>query len=63
MPDGELTTAAYRLLFDVAPYFEADQVDSFYGEVTIAFNVKDASQHYHVPLLLSPHGYSTYRGS
>ena len=38
-------------------------VESFYQEVTIAFSVKDASQHYHVPLLLSPFGYSTYRGS
>ena len=64
MPDGgPLTIGTYRLIFDVGPYFEAKRVDSFYGEVTIAFNVKDASQHYHVPLLLSPFGYSTYRGS
>jgi 5-hydroxyisourate hydrolase len=60
---GTLTTGTYRLTFDVGPYFEGKRVDSFYGEVTIAFNVKDASQHYHVPLLLGPFGYSTYRGS
>ena len=64
MREGEsLTTAVYRLTFEVGPYFAGRHVDSFYQEVTIAFTVKDASQHYHVPLLLSPFGYSTYRGS
>ena len=53
----------YRLVFDVGPYFTDKKVDSFYQEVSIAFTVKDAAQHYHVPLLLSPFGYSTYRGS
>ena len=62
--EGEsLLPAVYRLIFDVGPYFGDRQVDAFYQEVTIAFIVKDASQHYHVPLLLSPFGYSTYRGS
>ena len=64
IPDGgPLTAALYRLTFEVGPYFRNNQVDGFYQEVTIAFIVKDASQHYHVPLLLSPFGYSTYRGS
>lgn len=64
IPDGEqLVAAVHRLTFDVGPYFGEQQVDSFYQEVTIAFNVNDVSQHYHVPLLLSPFGYSTYRGS
>ena len=64
VPEGEsLTAAVHRLTFDVGSYFSASHVDSFYREVTIAFDVKDASQHYHVPLLLSPFGYSTYRGS
>jgi 5-hydroxyisourate hydrolase len=49
----------YRLIFDVAAY----NGDAFFPEVTIAFEIRDASQHYHVPLLLSPFGYSTYRGS
>lgn len=53
----------HRLTFDVAPYFKENNVESFYQEVTIAFSVKNASEHYHVPLLLSPFGYSTYRGS
>ncbi len=63
-PEGEpLIAAAHRLTFDVEPYFQEKQVDGFYQEVSIGFVVKDASQHYHVPLLLSPFGYSTYRGS
>ena len=53
----------YRLVFDVDVYFAARRQDSFYTTVEIAFVVRDASQHYHVPLLLSPFGYSTYRGS
>ena len=62
--DGEpLIAALHRLTFKVGSYFRDCQVDGFYQEVTIAFIVKDASQHYHVPLLLSPFGYSTYRGS
>ncbi len=64
VPEGDsLTAAVHRLTFDVGPHFSDRQVDSFYREVTIAFIVSDASQHYHVPLLLSPFGYSTYRGS
>jgi 5-hydroxyisourate hydrolase len=60
---SELTTGVYRLLFDVGSYFGPKQIESFYEKIVIAFNVKDSSQHYHVPLLLSPFGYSTYRGS
>ncbi|MEP7149379.1 MAG: hydroxyisourate hydrolase [Acidobacteriota bacterium] len=64
IPEGEkLMASAYRLTFDVGPYFREKQVEGFYNEVTIGFVVTDASQHYHVPLLLSPFGYSTYRGS
>jgi 5-hydroxyisourate hydrolase len=62
--EGEnLLAAVHRLTFEVGAYFNENRVDCFYQEVTIAFTVKDASQHYHVPLLLSPFGYSTYRGS
>jgi 5-hydroxyisourate hydrolase len=53
----------YRLTFETGPYFLLRGVESFFPQVTIAFTVKDAAQHYHVPLLLSPYGYSTYRGS
>lgn len=55
-----LQVGTYRLLFDVAGYLGRD---SFFPEVTITFVVRDAAQHHHVPLLLSPYGYSTYRGS
>ena len=58
-----LIAAAYRLTFDVGSYFNERQIEGFYREVTIAFIVNDASQHCHVPLLLSPFEYSTYRGS
>lgn len=53
----------YRLTFDTAPYFAAAGEPSFYSRVEIFFEIKDPSQHYHVPLLISPFGYSTYRGS
>lgn len=64
MPDGLLLTdGVHRLTFDVGQYFTAKKVEGFYPEITIVFTVHDTSQHYHVPLLLSPFGYSTYRGS
>ncbi|KAK1932334.1 5-hydroxyisourate hydrolase [Phytophthora citrophthora] len=54
----------YRMVFYTQAYFEANGVSEFfYPEVTIAFVVKDPTQHYHVPLLINPFGYSTYRGS
>jgi 5-hydroxyisourate hydrolase len=62
-PAPTLEPGGYRLTFDVAPYFESSGVEAFYRRVVIEFEVRDASQHYHVPLLLSPFGYSTYRGS
>ena len=64
LPSGEIEAAgAFRLTFDVADYFEAQGQETFYTTIAIDFVVRDASQHYHVPLLLSPFGYSTYRGS
>ncbi len=57
-----LTTGRYTLTFDTQAYFDAQQLTAFYPQVIIDFVVSDAS-HYHVPLLLSAHGYSTYRGS
>ena len=52
----------YRLTFDTASYHQSNGVDGFFPEVTITFKLADKA-HYHVPLLLSPYGYSTYRGS
>ncbi len=52
----------YRLTFEVEPYFESLQISAFYPFVQVVFTVHD-TRHHHVPLLLSPFGYSTYRGS
>jgi 5-hydroxyisourate hydrolase len=61
--DFKLAPGAYRLTFQTGDYFAAQHVESFYTEVTVSFIVRDINAHYHVPLLLSPYGYSTYRGS
>lgn len=61
-PDA-LDAGAYRLVFDTAAYFAATDRASFYPRVTIDFDLADEAAHYHVPLLLSPFAYSTYRGS
>lgn len=60
--DKHLPHGVYRLLFKVKPYFESLNLRSFYPEVTVEFEVTE-DKHYHVPLLLNPYGYSTYRGS
>ncbi len=59
----ELAVGSYSLVFDTATYFQAMDVTGFFPTVTVAFTVSDAAALYHVPLLLSPFGYSTYRGS
>jgi 5-hydroxyisourate hydrolase len=53
----------YRLVFDTGAYFRANGVEPFYPEVAVVFEARDPDQDYHVPLLLAPFGYSTYRGS
>ncbi len=60
--DAILQIGNYRLIFEIGDYYFDRQMDCFYPQVTVAFTVFDSS-HYHVPLLLSPFGYSTYRGS
>ncbi|MFI5446948.1 hydroxyisourate hydrolase [Polaromonas sp. UC242_47] len=72
-PDGllydnhSLQRGTYRLVFDVSAYFRARGVNlpepNFLNQVSLDFGVADTSQHYHVPLLVSPWSYSTYRGS
>lgn len=62
-PDTGLTTGNYRLTFDTETYFAQQRIEAFYPQVVVAFTVREARAHYHVPLLLSPFGYSTYRGS
>jgi 5-hydroxyisourate hydrolase len=59
---GELS-GVYRLRFDTATYFAAKGVTGFYPEIVIAFEIAGTTTRYHVPLLLSPYAYSTYRGS
>ena len=56
-------SGVYRLTFDVEPYFRKNQISSFFTEVPVIFSITDTQRKYHVPLLLNPFGYSTYRGS
>ena len=53
----------YRLCFDVGSYFRERHTETFFPETVVIFTVADVTAHYHVPLLVSPFGYSTYRGS
>jgi 5-hydroxyisourate hydrolase len=59
---GDLEPGDYRLLFDTGAWFSGVGVEAFYPEVSVSFTIA-ADEHFHVPLLLSPFGYSTYRGS
>ena len=61
-PDG-LPPGTYRVVFDTGGYFARTGRRGFYPEVAISFSVDSADGHYHVPLVLSPFAYSTYRGS
>lgn len=64
LPPGEtLAEGVHRLVFDTAAYFTARGLTGFFPEVSVVFQVIDPAEHYHVPLLLSPYGYSTYRGT
>ena len=59
-----VSPGTYRLTFDLASYQRSQGVDeSFFPEAKVAFNISDVDQHYHVPLLISPFGYTTYRGA
>jgi 5-hydroxyisourate hydrolase len=60
---GSLTEGVYRITFEVGDYFRQLGVEAFWRDVSIEFVVRDAGSHFHVPLLVSPYGYSTYRGS
>ncbi len=61
--DGDLLAGTYRLTFEVGTYYARNNVDTFFPQIVIVFAVLDATRHYHVPILLSPFAYSTYRGS
>lgn len=60
--EGEVSKGTYRIIFAITAYQEGHGTETFFPEVTVTFMVRDQA-HHHVPLLLSPYGYSTYRGS
>jgi len=64
LPDGkEIPSGEYRLTFGTAQYFKSHGVEGLYPVVEITFQARDGEAHFHIPLLLSPNGYTTYRGS
>jgi 5-hydroxyisourate hydrolase len=60
---SEIKAGKYSISFAVEAYFESLNIETFFPKVVIHFSIKDAQQHYHIPLLISPFAYSTYRGS
>jgi 5-hydroxyisourate hydrolase len=61
--EGALRAGVHRLTFATGAWFDAEGIEGFYPVVTVVCLIEDPQAHYHVPLLLSPYGYSTYRGS
>jgi 5-hydroxyisourate hydrolase len=61
--NARLKPGTYRLVFDVGAYFASQQTEAFYEAIPVVFIIRSAEAHYHVPLLVSPYGYYTYRGS
>lgn len=63
-PAGKsLEKGQYRVVFKTGDYFAKAKRETFFPEIPVIFEVKNSDQHYHIPLLLSPYGFSTYRGS
>jgi len=64
LPESDkIMTGTYRILFDTAEYFMQHRITGLYPYIEVIFEVRDAAQHYHIPLLIAPNGYTTYRGS
>jgi 5-hydroxyisourate hydrolase len=64
VPEGsDVTPGRYRLRFETGAWYAAQGVEGFYPQVIVEFELRDDARHCHVPLLLSPYGYSTYRGT
>jgi 5-hydroxyisourate hydrolase len=64
LPEGEnLSPGVYRLIFDVGSYYSLHKIDALYPVVEVTFQARTGEAHFHIPLLLSPNGYTTYRGS
>jgi 5-hydroxyisourate hydrolase len=62
-PEQDLSPGVYRLAFDTASYCAFQKTASLYPVIEITFSVRESQSHYHIPLLLSPNGYTTYRGT
>jgi 5-hydroxyisourate hydrolase len=63
-PAGKtLRSGAYRIVFKTGEHYARLQQPTFFDEIPVEFKIDDTTQHYHIPLLLSPYGYSTYRGN
>ncbi len=64
LPGGDtLSPGIYRLTFDTAGYYSAPEMQGLFPLVQVTFSVRDGDTKFHIPLLLTPHGYTTYRGS
>jgi 5-hydroxyisourate hydrolase len=64
LPEGEdLSAGVYRLIFDISSYYAKQKIDALYPSVEVTIRVRDGQSKFHIPLLLSPNGYTTYRGS
>ena len=64
LPEGEdLSAGVYRLSFDTGSYYALQKIDALHPVVEVTFRARDGESHFHIPLLLSPNGYTTYRGS
>lgn len=62
-PDQPNKAGEYRVVFKTGEYFKSQDKNSFFPEIPVVFQISNTEEHYHVPLLLSQYGYSTYRGS
>ena len=60
--ETHLEAGVYRLVFDTESYFSQLEIEAFYPQISVIFKVGNTPEHYHVPLLINPFGYSTYRG-
>jgi 5-hydroxyisourate hydrolase len=63
LPTAELPPGQYRLVFDTASYFDSQKISGLYPVVEVAFHVREGESQFHLPLLLTANGYTTYRGS
>jgi len=63
LPEDDLPSGVYRLVFDTASYFGPLKIETLYPVVEVTFEVRAGESHFHIPLLLSANGYTTYRGT